>query len=227
MQFLGEGVSRQADYSRNMDAAKKLREEAEGVKATYDAWGAQLTKWHKDNLPIFEAGKKALSAGNGTGTDTGDPMTPRPPTSDLPDDVVRVADLDAREQNAAAYFELINSLAFTHLQKFGDVLDVTALRADAVKAKVDLVTAYNTKYADQIRAKAEAIDKERIDKIVAERLTEERKKFASQPPYPVGDMSGSPLDALEKKDGPSQFSADAAADEYAQLVQKRLAGAGV
>ena len=69
-------------------------------------------------------------------------------------------------------------------------------------------------------AKQAAEIKRQVDEGVAAGLRAAR----SAPPYPLAGQQGSPLDVLtQQKPDPSQYSVQAAADEYEALVAKKLA----
>lgn len=135
LQFLGEHVLRQDDYSREMDDLRKLRQATE-------TWRGDLSKWQTDHETELTEGQKAiarlkeLEAKPGDGGGTGDPgPNPKPPTVDL-SGYVRREDVDkllieqagrltGYSTNFGAYMA---RLVAQHQKEFGgEILDTDSL----------------------------------------------------------------------------------------------------
>ena len=223
-----DGVKRQADYSRGMDELREQqttlaqqKQALEGLQTKVGAKYEEQMAWWEANQPLVEAGKRTLAAAGVDPT-----VTHKPDSKDPPPDAVRMEDVETlineREMGAADFFAATQDLSFRHFTEFGERLDLTGLMRDPKIKEVGLLKLYDLKYADRYEEKRQKADTERIEKRVEERLAEERKTLNSRPPYPVAPAEGSPLDVLTTKDpDPSQFSAEAAADEYLAAVAKR------
>ena len=231
-QFLADGALRQADYSRGMDTLKDEREalavkatELEGMRGSVNAKYQEQTAWWEANQPLIEAGKRAMAVANGD-----DPAkATKPAAADPPEGMVRKEEVEQmlteREGGAAEFFVVLNDLSMRHFQEFGERLDAGALLHDPKIKEVGIEALYRDTFKDRYAEKAKKAEDDRIEKRVEDRLAEERKTVASRPLYPVAPGDGSPLDALTTKDpDPSQFSAEAAADEYLGAVAKRTTG---
>lgn len=188
LELLGSGVLRQSDYSRQMDDLRTQKATVEDVQRAQ-------AEWWKTAEPIAQLGEAAAKAGWKPGT----PLPGGTPPVDPPADMVRKADLDERERNFVRYNAFTNKLAFTHLQRFNDPLDLEALIADATKANVTLDVAYQSKYgakiAEQDAAKVTADIDRRVQEGVAAKLKE--AGAGAHPSFPGKPPLGSPLDALE------------------------------
>lgn len=222
VKFADTGAKRQSDYSRHLDALRTQQEELNAKTARVEDTYAQQTAWWEANKPLVEAGKKALG---GDGNPNPNPAT-APAKVELPPDVLRKDDvlklINEREAGAVAFIAATNELTMRHYQEFGERLNVNELLADPNVAKVGLAGVYQQKYQDRYAAKAATAEEARINKLVEERVATERKQFASRMPYPVAanGADASPLDSLAATEKPdaSQFTAEAAADEYLQLA---------
>lgn len=202
LEYLGESILSRSDYSRAMNDLQKEREAVQGWKATLDAY---YTKYYKDPTPP-------------AAPSTPDPSHPASPSSGLSRKDVEEL-LAEREAAAAAYINTLTPLALKHYQTFGEVLDANALLKHPQVRDLGLLGVYDLTTKDRYEAKAKEARDQEIDRIVAARLAEERKKIASTPPHLVAPHEPSPLDVLEPTDGtPPQFSAAAAAEEYQRLI---------
>lgn len=226
VKFAEDGAKRQSDYSRHMD-------EVAQEKARLEQHARQLNDWYATAKPLLDLGTQAHAAGWKPGQADPDPdPTPSPTKVELPPDLVRKADvetlLNEREQGAAAFFSRLNIMSQRHLQQFGEILDTDALLADPRLGKngVGLEQLYTLKFGERLQAKAKEAEDQRINAEVDKRVKEQLRAAGSRPPYPVGSVDPSPLDALTKKPDSSEFSPAAMADEYADLVSKKV-GVGV
>lgn len=212
-------IQAQSDLSRAMDKIRDDRTALEAAQTKVNEIAVQQKEWYDANLPVLEAGRKALN---------GEMVTPPASKPEVPADVARVSDIEKivnqREAGAVAFIAATTQLGLEHYAKFGTVLDVNQLVSDPEIGKLGLRGAYEKIHGDALRAVATEAETKRIDEIVNARLAEERKQFANRPPYPVAGSEVSPLDVLQNQNrDPNQFSAEAAADEYLVLASKRSA----
>lgn len=222
VQFLDTGAKRQSDYSRHLDTLRAQTQDLERRDAEVRQIHEAQTAWWNENRQFVEAGRAAL------GRPTPQP-TPAPAEANLPADVLRKDEVERlfneRDQMNLGVLAATNQLVARHHAMFGEILDTAELLGDPRSRQIGLVKAYEEKYAERITAKHTADETARINQLVETRLAEERRNLASRPPYPVGGAADlSPLDALtgSQRPDPTQFSAEAAADEYAQLAAKRV-----
>jgi len=194
--LLGDSALARADYSREMDAikakAEELQAEQDRINSVHET---QIDWWTKNNAALEEW--KVLKAGGKPPEKKDDPP---PATGMTKEDLEKL--LNERDAGYASVLGLTTTLSGRHFKDFGEVLDGNELITYAQKNRLSLPDAYAAKFADKIKAKAEAEDKARIDKLVAEGIAEEKKKFISQP-FPLRNQEPSALDVLEQKDKPA------------------------
>lgn len=207
---LGARGLAQSDYSRNMDEIRAKEKTIADAEIEIQRIGKEQADWYAANKPALDEYNKIKAGG-------GDP--PKPPV--VPPGVTQ-ADLEKmfgeREQQFATVLGITNTLTAKHLRDFNEVLDTNELIDFARTKRVSLADAYSQKFAEQIKAKTDKAETERIDKLVAEKLAAARAQGANQP-FPLLHGEPSVLDALgDKQTDKSQYSADAAAAEYARLM---------
>jgi hypothetical protein len=83
-----------------------------------------------------------------------------------------------------------------------------------------LPDAYNEAYGERVRVKEKEAEDQRINKLVEERLSEERKKAGTHP-FPIRGAEPSPLDALADPERSKRFTLDAAVEAYEALQAGR------
>lgn len=218
------GVKRQSDYSRGMDDLRKKGQEIDDLKGRLQTRYEEQTQWYETNKPVLEAGRKALE-----GRDPAGPDPARPTHTELPPDVMRRADVEKfvteRELSAANFIAATTALSTKHLHEFGEVLNVLELLADPTIGKVGLQGVYDAKFGDRYQKKASEAEQKRIDTLVSEGVQKALRERVN-PAFPSSPRpeDASPLDVLTAKTpDPSQFSVEAAADEYTQLAARRSA----
>lgn len=219
---VGSGALGQAEINRRFT-------EITAKESALDADRATLTEW-------YETRKTALTEYDAWKANGGQPPANTPPATPPAIDTTGLVSKDdlakimREEQLAAANFLGLQSvLTMDHYKKFGEIIDPRELLTDPQLGKpkpeggvYGLKDAYQTKYATQLTAHAQAAEDARINKLVEERMAEERKKAG-----PLGiplRSTPAPLDLLEDpnaKPDLSAFSAQAAADEYARLQAAR------
>lgn len=211
--LVGDGVLARSDYSRLMDDLKSkettLTEDYEKLNGWYTTNKEQLEK-----VGTLEQEIARLSGQR--------PIVPevKPPvagglTREQLDEI-----LTNRDKGYAGVLAVATTLATKHFQTFGEVADMTAVIDLATKKGLSLEAAHREKYAEQIDAKAKAAEDARIEKLVADRLIDERKKQGTQP-FPLRNASPSVLDVIEAKGDPSKYTVDDAVAEYERLQSAR------
>ena len=230
---LGDSALARADYSKNMDALTaaqadlKVREES--LTTDYD----RLNEWYTGRKTDFEKVDELRRTGKWKDgpIDDGQPPKPGAPALDSSKFIAR-DDFDKLMNNqqmlAANAMALMGKLIVQHQTRFNEELDAQDLLTDpnlgkqqANGAYYGLQDAYNTKFKDKITERTTRLEQERITKLVNEQLAAERMK---NPQLTIPLKTGSsPLDLLEANTEikPEQYSAQAAAEEYARLVAAR------
>jgi hypothetical protein len=111
-----------------------------------------------------------------------------------------------------------------HYQKFGEVLPVSDLVVATIEARkrgqsTTLEETYQQKYGERLQQKAKELEDARIQKLVQEKLAEERAA-AGPMPFPLRSEA-SVLDTLGAKPDPNAYNVDAAVAEYQRLTAAR------
>ena len=220
---LGTGALGQSEINRRLNELKEQEATLKEEQATLTADYEKLNGWYatnKDRLAKVETLEQQIARLNGQ---------PPPPTPDksVPDKPAGLskedfdAALAARDEGYAGVLAFTTTLGIKHLRDFNEVLDVADLIATARKGRKSLADAYQEKFGEKLKAKADAEEATRIDKLVADRLAEERKKQAEQP-FPLRNAQPSVLDVLNQPDHkPSDYTAERAAEEYLRLESAR------
>jgi len=207
---VGDGVLARSDYSRSMDA---IREQQAAIQADY----AALTQWYENNKTALQEAQ-TLRTASPAAAPTPAPVAPSAPTP--PADTGWQQALREAEQGAVRFASVAGKLQFQHFRDFNEVLDVEELVQDALAKRVSVPDAYQARYGDRLREKAAQAEQVRIDKLVADRLAEERKKDAGQP-FPLRQVAPSVLDVLEDPSRAQKHDLDAAVAEYERLQLSR------
>lgn len=209
---VGDGALARSDYSRYMDDLKK-KEEA--VLADHQ----KLTDWwngHQDYDQI-KAERDRLKAGGGAPpADGGDP--PADPKYIDVETFNKI--MQETQQSAVAYMNTAVHLTTKHLHQFGEVIDPNELVQLANQKRVTILDAYQQKYGEKIEAAQKKAEEDRINKLVEDRVAEERRKHPEMP-FPLRNQSPSVLDSLTPDRNPAEFSVDAAVAEYNRLQSAR------
>lgn len=210
--LLGDSTLARADYSRSMD---DLRAKEAQVVEDFN----RLNTWFetvKPKVENYDTLEKELTTLR---------LTPRSPTAPEPKSGLTRDELDKymleRDHGYAGVVAMTTAMATQHLKDFGEVLDVAALYQLATDKHISLKEAYTATFGEQIKKKADEAEQSRINKLVEERLLEERKKQASLP-YPLRNGSPSVLDVLDSQtDKPGNHTLDTAVAEYERLSANR------
>lgn len=225
VEALGAGAKRQSEFSRSMDELRasqaKLTKDAEDLaaaKATVQSTYEKQTEW-------WEANKAALAAR----TTEENPALTSPKPAEIPADVIRRADLDEAGRGVVGFTAYTIKLALRHAREFpGEELDIQDLanKAAATKGQKTIEDIYQDLYGAKLKEKVDAARTADIQRQVNDGVQAALKAQRSGTPYPLASMAGSPLDVLTTKPDTSQYTVDAAADEYNRLVAAK-SGASV
>lgn len=229
--LLGDSALARSDYSKNMDEIRTKAEELREQEATLVADHARLSDWYAgkkaviDKYPTLDAIEAELARARGGTPPPADPNPPKPPVSGISKEDLEAAFME-RDKGYASVLALTTTLATKHLRDFNEVLDVNALVAHATKNRLPLydpradMDAYRALHGEQLKAKQDADEQTRINKLVDEKLAA-RLKDANQP-FPLRNSSPSVLDVLQDPNfKPTDFGVDAAVAEYDRLTANR------
>jgi hypothetical protein len=219
--LLGDGVLARTDYSKNMDEIAQQRQE---LTAKF----TELNDWYAVNQPALEE-YKVLKAQQGQPPSPPPPPT-APPQSLTAADITKIVEqtLGSREQDYVGLLAFTNTMVGRHYATFGEALDVNELVANPKVGRpiaghpgrvYSLQDAYNEKYGERVQAKQQEAEAARINKLVEERLVEERKKFPQQV-FPIRQEIA-PIDTVLTKDGSAAHTLDSAVSLYEQLQANR------
>lgn len=227
--LLGDLGMARSDYSRQSDTLRTQAADLEAKRAELEAVHARQEAWWQENAPKVQ-GYDTLKPEYDRLKAGGMPPAEKketPPAAGLTiDDLNKI--LLEREAGYAGVMALSSQLAARHFGTFGEFLDTAPLMRLANERKLTLEQAYDATFGDRIKAKAGEVEKARIDKIVEERLAEERKKNPMLPgPSRAGVVEPSALDTLltNPAERSQRYTADSAADRYEQLVNAGGRGA--
>jgi hypothetical protein len=217
---LEDGGLRQADYS-------KLSAEAQSAKKQFDDLYAKNMEWfetRKADLGELDTLRAKVAAGDTTHT-----TTTTTAAATVPADVITKKQFEEHlatmERGAVGFIAESNVLALKHYQQFGEVLNISELLADPNVQRIGLQGVYQAKFAEQIKAKADAAQTARDEALRKEGADKARADLAaSRHPYPVVGNEPSSLDALEAAQAgqkPTVKTLDDIAAEYARLGASR------
>lgn len=226
LKYVGDGAMARPDYSRAMnELAEKTKE--------LDAIANEHTAWYQENssaLAEYVQIKPEYDKLKGNPNPNPNP-SPTPTPNPAPFDQKTLEEaLEQRDRAFASVLALALPLSQKHFQMFNEVLDVDSLIADPrvgqpVKGQpgkvFGLMDAYNARHGERVATKAKEAEDARINKLVEDRLVEERKRNPPNQPYPLLRSEPSPLDVLQTKDGPASHTIDTAVAEYERLAQLR------
>jgi hypothetical protein len=212
---VGEAALMRADYSRQLDLVAQEKARADAERTAASEHKARLDKWYAEAEPLLALGKRAKEEGWSPETPL---QTPKP--AELPTDVIRAADLEARERVYAQYANITPRLTIRHFREFGEELDMDEIINDPRVKQLGVMGVYDAKYKDRFAEKAKQREDESRAKFEADIRADERKRLASRPLTPVGDDS--PLASLDSPDKkPGSASVEDLAAEYERLVAGR------
>jgi hypothetical protein len=228
LEVIGTGALAQPEISRRLDELRSQQDELEAKRAESERIYQQQAEWWKANEPKVKAYDQIkpeydrLKTG-GTGvTTTGNTG---PSAEDLRKEFeAKLAELQSDGMNVMGF---MTTLGVQHFKDFGELINWSELRSDRHLGKpmpdgrtYGLQQAYEAKYGEQITARRQKAEAERIDKLVEERWKERMK--SSDQPFPLRNQAPSVLDVLENAtDGPEKHTLDTAASLYEQLAAQR------
>jgi hypothetical protein len=227
LEVIGTGALAQPEINRRLDELRTQTEAIEAKRAETEAIYQQQDAWWKANEPKVKAYDQLkpeydrLKTG-GSVTDTkGNGAT----NDDLRKEFdARLAELQTDGMNVMSF---MTTLGVQHYKDFGELINWTDLRSDRNLGKpmpdgrtYGLQQAYEAKYGEQITARRQKAETERIEKLVEERYKERLK--SSDQPFPLRNQAPSVLDVLETTtDAPEKHTLDTAAALYEQLAAQR------
>lgn len=212
---LGEGVLRQQDYSRQMDALRADKDRAQAVYTQNLSWFEE-NKAALEQLPTLQTELEALKA-----RPPAAPAAPAaPPATPVGDGYVKTDQLQGLVQETLGLFAVVPTLILDHQRRFNETLSeeqMIGLIQQAQTNSRSLKAQYAITFGEKIAAKA-AEDKAAYEEKL--RQEGEARARAANPnlPYPVRPTGTSPLDSLSAPDRPGLPTPDALAAEYEQLV---------
>lgn len=231
--FLGEGVLRQSDYSRAMDAAREEKEKASKLYEDNINWRAEqkaaADQLIRDNATLSANLKKALAAkatldlddDDDDGTGSRNHRTPGVEYLSKEDFDKALAERVAQvETQGLSVMSALTKLSTKHIHEFGEPLDTDELLAHATKNKMRLDEAYRDLTRDQAEEKAQKAIDAKIEAAREEgrqKAIEEARRNGSAPPYPIGNTEPSLHEQI--KADKAQYGAKAAIDEYYKSLQ--------
>lgn len=210
-----------ADAQSTLDTRlAEIKAKEEGVLADHK----RLQDWFTEKQAVlaeYDTIKPEYLKLKGT---TVPPTTPpAAPPAGLTLDVVEKM-MQERDAGYAGVLALTTQLAVQHSRDFNEVLNVQQIIAHANQHKIPLQEAYQAVHGEKITARDAAAEKARIDKLVEERMAEERKTQLAQPfPLRGSGPELSPLDqlAMPAEQRAQKYTADSAAERYAALTANK------
>jgi hypothetical protein len=143
---LAASVSRQEDYSRNMDALRKDRESFETDRTSWKDWYAQATAREAEIAAELEdLRKKAHAGGSGGGGGNGDKV------GMTREDLDKI--LAGERGNMISVIKAMGTIASRHAAEFHEALDVTAVEKIALEKRITVEQAYEDYVAPRIQTR--------------------------------------------------------------------------
>src|SRR5882724_1782834 len=170
---------RQEDYSRNQDALKAEKDKA--AKEWQDYYQKELTRVANDKkvLDQYAARVQAYEQQYGS-LDGGDPKIQQVQADFLKrEDAQKM--LEEQGNQYVTLLEWVGQKPIQHYQKFGEIMDVSAVKKIAMEKRVSLDQAY----AEYSSPMAEARQKAEVEKGVADAKAEGAREFASTHKLPI------------------------------------------
>lgn len=213
LEVIGTGALAQPEINRQMDDLRKQRESLDGLRESNETWYAENKAALEEYLQIKPEYERLKV----------NPDHKPAPVAGLSKEEI-AAQLEARDRAFAGAMSLGMDLSSKHMHLFNEPLNMTELLSDP-KLGINgygLQDAYNSKHGERVQTKAKEAEDARINKMVEEKLAEERRKLPQQHPFPLRDSSPSPLDALNNTERKTtDYTVDSAIAEYDRLSQTR------
>lgn len=220
--IVGDGALARPDYSRAMNDLKTKETDLAAKLDNLNTWYAENEAALKEYVEI-KPEYDTLKASNG--------KPPAHPVVKPPADPRKLVE-DVLQEQGRDYVQLsawLAGKAVEHFHRFGEVLDVMELTADARLGKpvagqpgrvFSLLDVYTSKYGERLAAKQKEVDEKKFNDEVEKRLTTEMAKRQSQP-FPLRGEAPSVLDVLATKEGAAAHTLDSAVMEYERLQGAR------
>ena len=211
---LGVGVLARADHSRAMAAVQEDR--------------GRLNKWYEENLPLLEAGKRAMLARERQpDLDDDQPPPDRQPAVDTAKFVSReeaAQVLQQFEKNSLTYWNMLQRISNQHRREFGDDVDPDTVVAHSEQTGLRLDLAWE----DLVRDRREKARQEKFEadlkKAREEGMLEGRSQaMSSQLPFISGNPEITTLDGLRTGDDKPQTGLAAALRTFHEETAKAAA----
>lgn len=216
LDFVGQGVKRQDDYSRQMDEVRTMQSRARADSEAAQALAARVREVEAQQVEWWNQNRAALESAT--------PGTPAPAAAQpVPANVITEDRFNATLQEALGVIGWSSTVSARHMQTFNEVLDVPQIIAEATSKKISLEQAYREHFQTQYQERATKLETERVAKIKADAVAEFRAQNPNIP-YPVPSSSGASADTLGGLTGDkSHYGPEAAAAEYNRLIAARSA----
>lgn len=224
---LGSGALAQSDINKKYSELQTAQDALETARAEIDETHTKQSDWWRANEPkvkAYDATKAELDklkAGGKVEVGTSGSPSLEDLRKEFDDRFLSL------QREGVGVMAFMTDLGVKHFREFGTEPDMQSLLADKNLGKplpdgrvYSLVQAYEAKYGEQIKARAEKSEKDRIDKLVDEGI---RERMKGQPqPFPLRDSAPSVLDVLESStDKPEAHTVDTASALYETLQAAR------
>ena len=225
---LGEGYSRQSDYSRKMDELRTARDQAQQEivqqQGVVDAERARYTEWYEgankdyttavDQLNAYKEEYGDLEAGEGK-----EPTVASVPSNALTreeHEQILAEQFDRHDRQAIQFADILTDLKLEHNQRFSEKLDTARLFDHVSKSGLPIQAAYQDLISERVQKAQEEKVQEQIKQAREEGMMEGRSQ--SQLPVRPDSSGPRPLDGLDKEStSEDRVNAAAAAWRQAQL----------
>ena len=227
---LGEGYSRQSDYSRKMDELRTARDQAQQEivqqQGAVDAERARYTEWYEgankdyttavDQLNAYKEEYGDLEAGEGK-----EPTVASVPSNALTRDEherILAEQFDRHDRQAIQFADILTDLKLEHNQRFSEKLDTARLFDHVSKSGLPIQAAYQDLISERVQKAQEEKVQEQIKQAREEGVMEGRSQ--SQLPVRPDSSGPRPLDGLDKE-STSEDRVNAAASAWRQAQLSR------
>ena len=227
---LGEGYSRQSDYSRKMDELRTARDQAQQEivqqQGVVDAERARYTEWYEgankdyttavDQLNAYKEEYGDLEAGEGK-----EPTVASVPSNALTRDEherILAEQFDRHDRQAIQFADILTDLKLEHNQRFSEKLDTARLFDHVGKSGLPIQAAYQDLISERVQKAQEEKVQEQIKQAREEGVMEGRSQ--SQLPVRPDSSGPRPLDGLDKE-STSEDRVNAAASAWRQAQLSR------
>ncbi len=227
---VGSGALAQSDINKKYTDLQAEEAKLKDLQATVDSDFQKLNAWYEPRQADFAIVDKLKAEGKWKDGPVADPLAPHKPTEGIdPSKYLSLEDFNKQMQGqqmaAANVMALMSRLTLQHRDRFGEILDASELLSDPNLGKngYGLIDAYQTKFKDKLTEYSTNQENARVNKLVEERLAEERKKNPGLTVPLRSPIGASPLDYLDgSMKAPEGNLAELAAAEYDRLQQAKV-----